>query len=103
RMEAERMPRGVDPALHLKLGPGGLSDVEWGGRLLHLRHAHAVPWRRTTRTMAGLAAAAGAGLVGEDDAAALSAAWRLAARGRDAGGLVRGPPGGGAPPPPPRR
>ena len=23
RMEAERMPRGVDPALHLKLGPGG--------------------------------------------------------------------------------
>ena len=29
RMEAERMPRGVDPALHVKLGPGGLTDVEW--------------------------------------------------------------------------
>src|SRR5215831_11174369 len=71
RMEAERMPRGVDPALHLTLGPGGLSDVEWVVQLLQLRHAHAVPELRTTRTMAGLAAAAGAGLVGEDDAAAL--------------------------------
>jgi glutamate-ammonia-ligase adenylyltransferase len=91
-MEAERMPRGVDPALHLKLGPGGLSDVEWVVQLLQLRHAHAVPELRTTRTLAGLAAAAGAGLVGEDDAAALAAAWRLAARVRDATVLVRGRP-----------
>jgi glutamate-ammonia-ligase adenylyltransferase len=92
RMEAERMPRGVDPALHLKLGPGGLSDVEWVVQLLQLRHAHAVPELRTARTMAGLAAAAGAGLVGEDDATALAAAWRLAARVRDAAVLVRGRP-----------
>ncbi len=43
RMEAERMPRGTDPALHLKLGPGGLSDVEWVVQLLQLTHAHDVP------------------------------------------------------------
>jgi len=92
RMEAERMPRGVDPALHLKLGPGGLADVEWVVQLLQLRHAHAVAGLRTTRTMAGLAAAAGAGLVGESDTAALAAAWRLAARIRDAVVLVRGRP-----------
>ena len=92
RMEAERMPRGVDPALHLKLGPGGLADVEWVVQLLQLRHAHAVPQLRTTRTMAGLAAAAGSGLVGESDTAALAAAWRLAARIRDAVVLVRGRP-----------
>jgi glutamate-ammonia-ligase adenylyltransferase len=92
RMEAERMPRGVDPALHLKLGPGGLADVEWVVQLLQLRHAHAVPELRTTRTMAGLAAAAGAGLVGEGDTAALAAAWQLAARLRDAVVLVRGRP-----------
>jgi [glutamine synthetase] adenylyltransferase / [glutamine synthetase]-adenylyl-L-tyrosine phosphorylase len=92
RMEAERMPRGVDPALHLKLGPGGLADVEWVVQLLQLRHADAVPRLRTTRTMAGLAAAAEAGLVGEEDAAALSAAWRLAARIRDAVVLVSGRP-----------
>ncbi len=92
RMEAERMPRGVEPALHLKLGPGALTDVEWVVQLLQLRHAHAVPELRTTRTMAGLAAAAGAGLVGESDRAALAAAWRLAARIRDAVVLVRGRP-----------
>jgi glutamate-ammonia-ligase adenylyltransferase len=90
RMEAERMPRGVDPALHLKLGPGGLSDVEWVVQLLQLQHAHAVPALRTTRTLDGLTAAAGAGLVSEQDAGALAAAWRLATRIRNAAVLVRG-------------
>jgi glutamate-ammonia-ligase adenylyltransferase len=92
RIEAERMPRGVDPALHLKLGPGGLSDVEWTVQLLQLRHAHAVAGLRTTRTLAGLAAAAAAGLVGCDDETVLATAWRLAARIRDAAVLVRGRP-----------
>ena len=90
RMEAERMPRGVDPALHLKLGPGGLSDVEWVVQLLQLRHAHAVPELRTTRTLAGLDAAARAGLVAQEDADVLARAWRLASRIRDAVVLVRG-------------
>jgi [glutamine synthetase] adenylyltransferase / [glutamine synthetase]-adenylyl-L-tyrosine phosphorylase len=90
RMEAERMPRGVDPALHLKLGPGGLSDVEWVVQLLQLRHASAVPGLRTTRTLAGLAAAAEAGLVTPEDAAVLARAWRLASQIRDAVVLVRG-------------
>ena len=90
RMEAERMPRGVDPALHLKLGPGGLSDVEWVVQLLQLRHAGAVPELRTTRTLAGLAAAAKAGLVTHEEAAVLARAWRLASQIRDAVVLVRG-------------
>jgi glutamate-ammonia-ligase adenylyltransferase len=90
RMEAERMPRGVDPALHLKLGPGGLSDVEWVVQLLQLRHARAVPALRTTRTLAGLSAAAKAGLVAPEDAAVLARAWRLASQIRDAVVLVRG-------------
>ena len=58
RMEAERMPRGVEPALHLKLGPGGLTDTEWVTQLIQLRHGGAVPALRTTRTLAALAAAA---------------------------------------------
>jgi [glutamine synthetase] adenylyltransferase / [glutamine synthetase]-adenylyl-L-tyrosine phosphorylase len=90
RMEAERMPRGVDPALHLKLGPGGLSDVEWVVQLLQLRHAHALPELRTTRTLAGLNAAARAGLMAQEDADVLARAWRLASRIRDAVVLVRG-------------
>ena len=92
RMEAERMPRGVDPALHLKLGPGGLSDVEWVVQLLQLRHAHAVPELRTTRTLAGLAAAAGAGLVRGGRRG--RAGRRLAAGGPGQG---RGGPGPGPP------
>ena len=92
RMEAERMPRGVEPALHLKLGPGGLADVEWVVQLFQLRHAHEIAGLRTTRTMAGLAAATAAGLIAAGDSAALATAWRLAARIRDAAVLVRGRP-----------
>jgi len=90
RMEAERMPRGVEPALHLKLGPGGLSDVEWVVQLLQLRHAGAVTGLRTTRTLAALEAARAAGLIAPADAATLSAAWLLAARIRGAVMLARG-------------
>jgi [glutamine synthetase] adenylyltransferase / [glutamine synthetase]-adenylyl-L-tyrosine phosphorylase len=93
RMEAERMPRGVDPALHVKLGPGGLTDVEWVAQLLQLRHGHAVPALRTTRTLAALLAARDEGLLTGADAETLAGAWRLAARIRDAVMLVRGRPG----------
>jgi glutamate-ammonia-ligase adenylyltransferase len=90
RVEAERIPRGADRALHVKLGPGGLSDVEWTIQLLQLRHAHAVPGLRTTRTRAAMDAAVRDGLLQADDAAALMAAWELAARIRNAIVLVRG-------------
>jgi len=90
RIEAERMPRGVDPALHVKLGPGGLADVEWVVQLLQLKHAHEIAGLRTTRTLAALAAAEEAGLVAQSDAAALAEAWRLATRIRDAAMQVRG-------------
>lgn len=92
RMEAERMPRGVEPALHLKLGPGGLADVEWVAQLVQLRHAMAVPGLRTTRTHAALAAARDAGLISAADEATLTASWLLASRIRDAVMLVRGRP-----------
>ena len=86
------MPRGVDPALHLKLGRVGRADGEGVVRLLRLKTAYAVPGLGTRRAMAGRSAAAGAGRVGEGDTAALAAAWRLAARIRDAAVLVRGRP-----------
>ena len=84
------MPRGVDPALHVKLGPGGLSDAEWVAQLLQLRHAGAVPALRTTRTLAALAAAREAGLLAADDAVALSTSWLLATRIRNAVTLATG-------------
>ncbi|MEY7975837.1 bifunctional [glutamine synthetase] adenylyltransferase/[glutamine synthetase]-adenylyl-L-tyrosine phosphorylase [Streptomyces pilosus] len=90
RMESERLPRGADPKLHAKLGPGGLSDVEWTVQLLQLRHAAREPGLRTTRTREALAAARAAGLVSEEDACILDEAWVLATRVRNAVMLVRG-------------
>ncbi|MER6044345.1 bifunctional glutamine-synthetase adenylyltransferase/deadenyltransferase, partial [Streptomyces sp. NPDC001856] len=90
RMESERLPRGSDPKLHTKLGPGGLSDVEWTVQLLQLRHGAEEPGLRTTRTRAALAAARDAGLLSEEDAATLDEAWVLATRVRNAVMLVRG-------------
>ncbi|WP_217552643.1 bifunctional [glutamine synthetase] adenylyltransferase/[glutamine synthetase]-adenylyl-L-tyrosine phosphorylase [Streptomyces sp. GbtcB6] len=90
RMESERLPRGADPKLHTKLGPGGLSDVEWTVQLLQLRHGWAEPGLRTTRTREALAAAQAAGLLGTEEAAILDEAWVLATRVRNAVMLVRG-------------
>ncbi|HET9894222.1 MAG TPA: bifunctional [glutamine synthetase] adenylyltransferase/[glutamine synthetase]-adenylyl-L-tyrosine phosphorylase [Streptosporangiaceae bacterium] len=92
RIEAERMPRGVDPALEVKLGPGGLSDTEWVAQLLQLRHAAVVPALRTTRTLAALAAAADAGLLEPGDEAVLRTSWLLATRIRNAVMVVTGRP-----------
>nr|WP_141952388.1 bifunctional [glutamine synthetase] adenylyltransferase/[glutamine synthetase]-adenylyl-L-tyrosine phosphorylase [Actinoallomurus bryophytorum] len=90
RMEAERLPRGVDRRLHTKLGPGGLSDVEWVAQLLQLQHAHEVAGLRTTRTLAALDAAVEAGLLDSEDASTLTEAWQMATRIRNATMLVRG-------------
>jgi len=90
RMEAERLPRGADRALHTKLGPGGLSDVEWVVQLLQLRHGAQVPALRVTGTRAALAAATAAELIGEDDRLLLDDAWYQTTRMRNGITLVRG-------------
>ena len=43
RVDDERLPRGADPHTHLKLGRGGLADIEWTVQLLQMQHAGAVP------------------------------------------------------------
>lgn len=90
RMEKERIPRGVARDRHLKLGPGGLSDVEWTVQLLQLQHAHAHVELRTPSTMAALDALAELDLVTAQQASRLAGAWRRASELRDAMMLVRG-------------
>ena len=90
RVDNERLPRGADPATHLKLGRGGLSDIEWTVQLLQMRHAGDVPELRTTRTLEGLDRLAGCGLLTGDEAATLKDSWRLVSRIRNAITLVRG-------------
>ena len=97
RVDAERLPRGADPATHTKLGRGGLADVEWTVQLLQLREAHRVDALRTTRTLAALRAAVDAGLVEPADGEALGRSWRMATRVRNAVMLVRGRPGNSLP------
>jgi glutamate-ammonia-ligase adenylyltransferase len=90
RVEAERLPRGALPETHIKLGPGGLADVEWCVQLLQLRQAADHPALRVTSTLAALDAAVDARLLTVADADALRESWRLASRMRNATVLVTG-------------
>ncbi len=92
RMEVERLPRGTDPSRHTKLGPGGLSDVEWVVQLLQLQHGHEVSTLQVTSTLEALQAATEAELVSSTDAEALRDAWVLASKIRNAIMLVRARP-----------
>ena len=84
RMEAERLPRGADPALHLKLGRGGLSDVEWVAQLLQLQNGADIPGLRTTATLSVLEQAAALDLISQQDCQRLVDAWTLASQIRNA-------------------
>ena len=66
RVEAERLPRGANPAKHTKLGPGGIADVEWTVQLLQLQHAHRIPALRSSQTIVALRAARDAGVIDAD-------------------------------------
>lgn len=84
RVEAERLPRGVPATHHLKLGRGGLADVEWTAQLLQLQHAGEHRVLRTTSTLDALTAAQNVGVLSSADAVQLAEAWSLATRLRNA-------------------
>src|SRR5204862_1624477 len=85
RVDHERLPRGADPKTHLKLGRGGLADIEWTVQLLQMQSAGAVPALRTPRTLDALAAAAAAGSLDRGDADSRVHSCGPASRGRHAG------------------
>ncbi|GGK86050.1 glutamate-ammonia-ligase adenylyltransferase [Salinibacterium xinjiangense] len=84
RVEAERLPQAADPARHLKLGRGSLSDVEWLVQLQQLQHGATVAGLRTTSTLDALLAAVHEKLIPADEARKLRDAWVLASRARSA-------------------
>lgn len=84
RVESERLPQAADPARHLKLGRGSLSDVEWFVQLIQLQKGATVPGLRTTSTLSALEVARTEGFVTSTDAAKLRDAWILASRVRSA-------------------
>ncbi|WP_231928132.1 bifunctional [glutamine synthetase] adenylyltransferase/[glutamine synthetase]-adenylyl-L-tyrosine phosphorylase [Devriesea agamarum] len=75
RVESERLPRGMSPQRHLKLGRGTMTDVEWVAQLIQMRHADQIPALRVTGTLHALRAAQEAGLISADDLTVLYEAW----------------------------
>lgn len=90
RMESERLPRGIDPGLHTKLGPGGLSDIEWLVQIKQLEHGFKLPEITNPETMPALRQEVATGLVSQSDFVQLESAWKLVMRVRNASMLVRG-------------
>ena len=66
-----------EAARQLKLGPGGLRDIEFAVQLLQLVHGRTDESLREPGTLPALAALAQGGYVGREDAATMAAAYRF--------------------------
>ncbi|RJN31199.1 bifunctional [glutamine synthetase] adenylyltransferase/[glutamine synthetase]-adenylyl-L-tyrosine phosphorylase [Nesterenkonia natronophila] len=82
RIESERLPRGADPSRHVKLGRGGLSDVEWLVQLYQLQFGHEHGMLRGTSTLQVLNGLVDAELMSPHDANTLAGAWKLCTKVR---------------------
>ena len=83
RMEKERIARGTDPRRNFKLGPGGLSDIEFAAQILQRKYGGAISTLRTTGTVAALQAAAKEELLPESEAQILVDAYEFLMRLRN--------------------
>lgn len=72
RLERERVPKRADPSRHLKMGPGGLADIEWTVQLLQMRHGRDRPELLTPSTPRAIEALVGAGVLEPEDASVLA-------------------------------
>lgn len=80
RVESERIPAGEDPDFHLKLGPGGLTDVEFVVQLLQLQNGPAIESVRVPGTLEALDALKRASIVDHLDFTALYNAYLFCTR-----------------------
>ncbi len=76
RAEGEVARRGLSDR-ELKLGPGGIRDIEFAVQLLQLVHGRADPALRCPATLPALAELAAAGYIAVADSDALDAAYRF--------------------------
>lgn len=84
RVESERLPMGADPARHLKLGRGSISDVEWVVQLYQLKYASGKLGLRGLSTLKTLDELGSLGIFTRDQVAALKEGWLIASRTRSA-------------------
>ena len=90
RMERERIPKSTDPRRHFKLGPGGLSDIEFAVQLLQFNNGGDRAELRATQTLEALQAARGTGHLDDEAAIRLDEAYRFLARLRNRLFLMHG-------------
>jgi [glutamine synthetase] adenylyltransferase / [glutamine synthetase]-adenylyl-L-tyrosine phosphorylase len=89
RIEKERIPRRVDPERHVKLGPGGISDVEWTVQMLQLAHGSTRTALRSPSTLAALDAVEDEGVLDHRDVERLRDGFRFATTVRNRLALLR--------------
>ncbi|MDQ1482289.1 MAG: [glutamine synthetase] adenylyltransferase / [glutamine synthetase]-adenylyl-L-tyrosine, partial [Actinomycetota bacterium] len=77
RRRVEEHVPAAESARQLKLGPGGLRDVEFSVQLLQLVHGRTDISLRSGTTLEALAALSGGGYVAREDAAVLDESYRL--------------------------
>ena len=92
RIETERIPPGEDPAFHLKLGRGSLSDIEFTAQMLQLRSGVRAPG-----TLDALRELTADGSLGTDDADTLAEAYEFCEQVRNRWYLVNSGPGDSLP------
>ena len=92
RIERERIPPGEDPQFHLKLGRGSLSDIEFTCSSCSCCTAATIPSCGCPARSTHSQRLHDAGLLADDDADALEAAYRFCERARNARYLQSGSP-----------
>jgi glutamate-ammonia-ligase adenylyltransferase len=90
RIERERVKATEDPRYQVKLGVGGLADIEFTVQLQQMRYAHTHTRLRTSNTLNAIEAVEEAGLIADRDATWLKDAYFLLNRVRNHMFLLRG-------------
>jgi len=93
RMERERIPRGIEPRRHFKMGPGGTADVEFAVQILQHRHGHNAAALRAQSTLEAIDAAEKLELMSESDARQLRSAYTFLSSLRNRLFWITGRPG----------
>lgn len=91
RVERERIPGGINPRMHIKLGPGGLSDIQWLVELLQLQSGSEDCELRTSSTRQALLELLHRGKLTQSEYQRAASTWEFGQELRHARVIAAGP------------
>ena len=91
RVERERIPGGINPRMHIKLGPGGLSDIQWLVELLQLQSGSEDCDLRTSSTRQALMELLHRGKLTQSEYQRAASTWEFGQELRRARVIAAGP------------